>query len=187
MSTFCTWYSVKTCGKSVDSNSNIIQSNTPTYVNDVDPTEKTLRSLVENAKKLPYYHAVDRTRAETSLKKHGDFLIRESSIDLVDKKMKNICLSGLSLSADFFRKKTRIIINCGLLVRNNNQIIHLVLIDRERSAVDGRIHTRDCNFDSISGLLEHFQQENRTLEMPGDSDQSIEIVRPVLSVQNSYI
>jgi len=150
---------------SVDSNSNIIQGSTPTYVNDVDPTEKTLRSLVENAKKLPYYHAVDRTRAETSLKKHGDFLIRESSIDLIDKKMKNICLS----------------------VRNNNQIIHLVLIDRERSAEDGRIHTRDCNFDSISGLLEHFQQENRTLEMPGDSDQSIEIVRPVLSVQNAYI
>ena len=70
------------------------------------------------------------------------------------------------------------------LVRNNHQFKHLVLIEKDRSAASGRIHTRDKDFNSISELLDYFQQDNRTLEMPGDVDQPIKVVRAIL---NNYV
>lgn len=70
-------------------------------------------------------------------------------------------------------------------MRNHHQFKHLVLIEKERSAASGRIHTRDRAFNSIAELLEYFQQDNRTLEMPGDIDQAIRISRAIPN--SSYV
>jgi len=158
----------------VDSNSNIIIASTapttPTnvvYVNDplqLTECDERLVKLVTGAKRLTYYHdGVDRTTAERRLVNEGDFLIRESSLALIEGRLKNICLS----------------------VRNHHQFKHLVLIEKERSAESGRIHTRDLVFNSIAELLEYFQQDSRTLEMPGDIDQAIRISRAIPN--SSYV
>ena len=91
----------------VDSNSNIIIPSTTTtpaatppvvYVNDppvLSESDERLVRLVTGAKRLTYYHAgVDRPTAERRLVNDGDFLIRESSLALIDGRLKNICLSG---------------------------------------------------------------------------------------------
>ena len=70
-------------------------------------------------------------------------------------------------------------------MRNHHQFKHLVLIEKERSAESGRIHTRDLVFNSIAELLEYFQQDSRTLEMPGDIDQAIRISRAIPN--SSYV
>ena len=66
---------------------------TPLYENTID---SILQRVVDEARKLSYFHhSINRSLAEQFLTLDGDFLIRDSSVDLVpEKKLKNICLSG---------------------------------------------------------------------------------------------
>ena len=116
----------------------------------------------------------------------GDFLIRDSSVDLVpEKKLKNICLSGI-----FMRPLSNNILY--ILVRNDVDGVpmfkHIVLINNGQSSPI--IHTRDNEFNTIQELLEYFQKSKRTLEMPrtGDCDSmgSIRIKRAI-KYGNEYV
>ena len=60
----------------------------------IDPIDEKLRNLVDDAKRLSYFHQINRETAQRRLVNEGDFLIRESSVALVEGKLKNICLSG---------------------------------------------------------------------------------------------
>lgn len=158
----------------VDHNSNStpspsVSKQTPLYENTID---SILQRVVDEARKLPYFHhSINRSLAEQFLSLDGDFLIRDSSVDLVPvKKLKNICLS----------------------VRNDVDGIpmfkHIVLINNGQSSPI--IHTRDNEFNTIQELLEYFQTSKRTLEMPrtGDCDSmgSIRIKRAI-KYGNEYV
>ena len=71
---------------------------TPLYENTID---SILQRVVDEARKLSYFHhSINRQLAEQFLTLDGDFLIRDSSVDLVpEKKLKNICLSGIFMRA----------------------------------------------------------------------------------------
>jgi len=159
---------------SVDHNSNStpspsVSKQTPLYENTID---SILQRVVDEARKLPYFHhSINRSLAEQFLTLDGDFLIRDSSVDLVpEKKLKNICLS----------------------VRNDVDGVpmfkHIVLINNGQSSPI--IHTRDNEFNTIQELLEYFQKSKRTLEMPrtseSDSMGSIRIKRAI-KYGNEYV
>jgi len=158
----------------VDHNSNStpspsVSKQTPLYENTID---SILQRVVDEARKLPYFHhSINRSLAEQFLTLDGDFLIRDSSVDLVpEKKLKNICLS----------------------VRNDVDGVpmfkHIVLINNGQSSPI--IHTRDNEFNTIQELLEYFQKSKRTLEMPrtseSDSMGSIRIKRAI-KYGNEYV
>lgn len=116
----------------------------PIYQNPITPEAynecpSILRKVVEDARRLPYFHKyTSRQTAEQFLKLDGDYLIRDSSLNLNDD-LKNICLS----------------------VRTRSDMCqHIVLIGKSEPF----IHTRDRRFETIEKLLEY--NENRPLEMP---------------------
>lgn len=116
---------------------------------------RRLREIVSAARNLQYFHSFSsnpRKAASDKLKSDGDFLLREASVFLIPNQIRNITLSVLNM------------------VKGERIIKHVLLIMSPGEDAENPIHTLDKSFESIAELIEHYLQDDRTLQMPRDKN-----------------
>jgi len=146
--------------------------------NDDSDQIRRLRDIVQSARNLQYFHTFatnPRKACEDKLKSDGDFLLREASVFLIPNQIRNITLSVLNI------------------VKGKPIIKHVLLIMSPTEDAENPIHTLDKSFDSIAEMIEHYMQDDRTLQMPRDvtdhEEGDIKISNPIkrnIFIQKSY-